>query len=357
MLAVTLIILVVVLTSRFIQYLGDAVAGKLASDVLVLLIVYRLPDFLLGILPFSLFLGILLAYGRMYADNEMTALISGGLSPRKLLLLTLASSSVVMIFSGLLSFQAAPWGLRHIEQLRQDQQQLTEVDLIISGQFQNFGGGARVTYAQEVLADGDDGRVLSNVFVATNTSSESTGQEKISLIIAESARPEIDPETGARYMRLENVIQYDGIPGEADYGIIQSDVQAILLPDGANIETVLEEKALPTMALIGSTAPQDQAELQWRISAMLIIPIMAFIAVPFSRVNPRQGRFSKLFPAAVLYAVYFILLQYSRDLVADASIPLWLGMWWVHLLFFAFGVLQYKPLSLAKFRRPKQVAV
>ena len=79
MAAVTLILLVVALTSRFIQYLSQAVAGELASDVLFLLMFYRLPDFLLVILPLALFLGILLAYGRMYADNEMVILISSGL--------------------------------------------------------------------------------------------------------------------------------------------------------------------------------------------------------------------------------------------------------------------------------------
>ena len=35
MTAVTLILLVVGLTSRFIQYLGQAVAGELAADVLL----------------------------------------------------------------------------------------------------------------------------------------------------------------------------------------------------------------------------------------------------------------------------------------------------------------------------------
>ncbi|GIT22351.1 MAG: hypothetical protein CM1200mP40_20330 [Gammaproteobacteria bacterium] len=53
MTAVTLILLVVGLTSRFIQYLGQAVAGELGSDVLLLLMFYRLPDFFLVIVPLA----------------------------------------------------------------------------------------------------------------------------------------------------------------------------------------------------------------------------------------------------------------------------------------------------------------
>ena len=78
MAAVTLVLLVVALTGRFIQYLGQAVAGELATDALFLLIIFRLPDFLLVIVPLAFFLSILLVYGRMYAENEMVVLIASG---------------------------------------------------------------------------------------------------------------------------------------------------------------------------------------------------------------------------------------------------------------------------------------
>ena len=97
MAAVTLILLVVGLTSRFIQYLGQAVAGELASDVLLLLMFYRLPDFFLVIVPLAFFLGILLVYGRMYAESEMVVLLGSGMSQRHLLALTFLTSIAVII--------------------------------------------------------------------------------------------------------------------------------------------------------------------------------------------------------------------------------------------------------------------
>ena len=41
---VTSVLLVVALTGRFIQYLGDAVAGEKAPDILLLLMLYLLLD-------------------------------------------------------------------------------------------------------------------------------------------------------------------------------------------------------------------------------------------------------------------------------------------------------------------------
>jgi len=346
MAAVTIILLVVGLINRFIQYLGQAVAGEMASDVLLLLIVYRLPDFLLVILPLALFLAILLSFGRMYAENEMTILISSGMSQRRLLVMAQAAAGLVVIMVASLSFEIAPWGIRNTEVLKQQQDQLTELDLMVAGQFQEFGEGGRITYAERILND-ENGRQLQNVFVVSvpvNASDESG----IRIIVSETARPEIDQQTGSRFMRLEDVHQYDGLPGRADFAIAQFDVQSIRLPEPAGIDDVEIEKALHTSALIGSDLARNQAELQWRISAVLLIPIITLIAVPLSRVHPRQGRYGKLVPAALLYAAYYILLQVCREQLGDGNLPPVIGMWWVHLLFFLIGLWAFNHDALAK---------
>ncbi len=346
MVAVTLMLLVVGLINRFIQYLGQAVAGEMASDILLLLILYRLPDFLMVILPLALFLGILLAYGRMYADNEMTVLIASGLSKNRLLLHTMATSGIVVVLVALLSLQLAPWGIRNTEQLKMRQDELTELDLIVAGQFQAFGDGNRVTYAERISSD-PDGRLLQNVFVVTNQNSDSD-QAGIRITIADSARPEVIEGSNVRFMRLENVLQYQGIPGTANFSIGQFDVQSILLPEPSGIEEIELEKALRTSELLNSNSSEYQAELQWRISAILIIPIITLIAVPLSKVQPRQGRYSKLVPAALLYCVYFILLQVSRDQLADGNLAPALGLWWVHGVFLLLGWLLYRDGTIAR---------
>lgn len=343
--AVSLILMVVALTSRFIQYLAQAVAGELASDVLLLLMLYRLPDFLLVIVPLALFLGILLAYGRMYADNEMVVLLGSGMSQLKLLVMTQGAAALVFVVMAFVSLSLAPWGVRNTEQLKLNQAQLTEIDLIVAGQFQSFADGERVTYAQRLSARGE-GRRLEGVFVAAGGNTDAGSDRAPRIVIAESAIPEIDPESGARFMRLENVLQYEGRPGQKDFSVGQFDVQSILLPDAAEFDEFVEEAALRTAELFGSSSLERQAELQWRFSIILLIPIITLIAVPMSRVNPRQGRYSKLIPAALLYAVYFFLLQFSRDGVAEGEINPVIGLWWVHGLFIALGVIIYQPHSL-----------
>ncbi|MCH2324841.1 MAG: LPS export ABC transporter permease LptF [Pseudomonadales bacterium] len=356
MTAVTLILLVVGLTSRFIQYLGQAVAGELASDVLLLLMFYRLPDFFLVIVPLAFFLGILLVYGRMYAENEMVVLLGSGFSQRRLLALTFLTSIAVIIFMAAISLSIAPWGARNTEQLKQNQEQLTEIDLIVAGQFQSFSDGGRITYAERANIVPEVGRQLGNVFVALSTESRQDDQSDTEsettpprILLAKNATPVVDAQTGARFMRLENVYQYDGTPGQGDFSIAQFDVQLILLPESTEFEEILEEESLATMELIGSNQAEHQAEFQWRLSIILLIPAITLIAVPMSQVDPRQGRYSKLISAAIIYATYFLLLQLTRDMVAEGELNAAVGMWWVHALFITVGILLFRYPDLSRY--------
>lgn len=348
--AVTLILMVVVMISRFLGYLGQAVAGEISSDILLRLMIFRLPEFLLVIVPFALFLAILLAFGRMYSENEMTVLSSCGYSQKRVALSTIIGASFLSVVMGLLSLQIAPMGLQNTELLLESQDELTELDLIVAGQFQRFDGGLRTTYAESINTSAQ-GRLLNNTFVAwrRGSDSEQEQEQNLRVILSETARPVIDAETGRRFMLLENGVLYEGVPGQADYLVTQFDEQAILMPEPERATELVLEKSLPTQMLWNSTQPSYQAELQWRLSVILLIPILTLIAVPMSRVEPRKGRFSKLLPATVLYALYYVSLQMAMTLLEDEVIPIAIGLWWVHAIFLSLGLyLLFAP----KLRRP-----
>jgi len=347
MTAVTIILLVVSFTSRFLQYLGDAVAGKLTTDILVLLMLSRLPEFLVVILPLAFFLGVLLAYGRMYADNEMTVLSACGFSRNRMLMVTMGSAGLVAALVAFLSLYAAPVGLQSTERLRQIQSELTELDLIVAGQFQQFNRGLRTTYA-EIIEETGLGRQLNNAFVAIREDNIEGSQPGLRIVVSETARPIQDQSTGRRFMLLENGYFYDGMPGQADFQITRFAEQGILLPDQVDIAPVLRERALPTRELLGSSLPQNQAELQWRISVILIIPVLALMSVPLSRVGPRQGRFSKLVPATMIFGSYFLLLEMMRERIESGEVAAVPGMWWIHLAYLLAGVVMYIGLPVRK---------
>ena len=93
-LAVTAILFVVFVSNQFIHYMYYAAEGKLTAGVALKLLVFKTPSLLGPLLPLSLFLSILLAYSKMYADNEMVIFFSSGISKWMLLKMTLFFSLI-----------------------------------------------------------------------------------------------------------------------------------------------------------------------------------------------------------------------------------------------------------------------
>ena len=89
----------------------------------------------------------------------------------------------------------------------------------------------------------------------------------------------------------------------------------------------LDWNAMPTFALLQNKDPRAQAELQWRISLVVCIPLLTMLVVPLSAVNPRQGRFAKMGPAILIYLAYFLLISAMKSGIEDGSIPISVGMW------------------------------
>ena len=60
---VTFILVMVLVSGRFIKYLAEAAAGEIAADALFLVMAFRMPEFLQMIVPLSLYIGLLLVLG------------------------------------------------------------------------------------------------------------------------------------------------------------------------------------------------------------------------------------------------------------------------------------------------------
>jgi lipopolysaccharide export system permease protein len=343
--AVSAVLLVIIMSGRFIRYLAQAAQGLLDPGVLLLIMAYRIPGFLQLILPLGLFLGILLAYGRMYLDSEMTVLSATGMSQQRLLAYSLAPATLVALLAGWLSLGLAPQGVEHVARILNQQSAMTELDTLVPGRFQSMKNGTRVTYTEKLSEDRGS---LAGVFISEKQLSREGDKERgISVLVAESGRQEIQ-EDGSRYLILENGYRYDGNPGQADYRAIKYDTYGVLLPKPEVAVEVTDREAMSTRELIGNDKPRMQSELQWRLSIPVLVFVVTLLAVPLSRVNPRQGRFLKLLPAILLYMAYLALLIGARGALDKEKIPAALGLWWVHGLFALIGLLllYWEPLRL-----------
>ena len=110
------------------------------------------------------------------------------------------------------------------------------------------------------------------------------------------------------------------------------------LPRGTGGHPPYPVDGRPTAALISSDTAEDIAALQWRISLPLTVPIVAVIALTLSRTDHRRGRYVKMAPAFLIYIAYLMLLTKARAQMENGEMPVFPGMWGVHLIFLSLAL-------------------
>src|SRR5690606_26008631 len=153
-------------------------------SALLLIIAYRIPEFLQLILPLGLFLGILLAHGRMYLESEMTVLTASGVSQQRIFAYSLLPATIIAVILAALSLQITPYGIRQVDTLAQEQDALTEFDSLSPGRFQQLKQGGHVVYAADIINKREQ---LQGVFISESSVNPKRSDE-VSLLIADSGR-------------------------------------------------------------------------------------------------------------------------------------------------------------------------
>jgi lipopolysaccharide export system permease protein len=330
MVAVSGTLLVIVMSGRFVKYLAQAATGDLAPAVVFSIMAYRLPSFLELVLPLGLFIAILLAYGRLYVESEMTVMSACGLSPSRLALYTLVPSLFVAGLVAYLSLFASPKGIAVVQGIFEDAKNSSGLELLVSGRFRVDEKSGRVTYIKSL---DNDQQVMQEVFTAEQ-STKGKGQEMLSVVLAEKGRLQRSIESDSRYLVLENGYQYNGWPGAQEFRITQFEQFGQLIKDNEQQRNAYSKAdARSTAQLMNSSSLTDKATLQWRISLAILVPIIALIAQALSKTDHRRGRYVKMLPAFLIYIIYLVALNAAREGIEKGSIPLGLGMWWIHGLF------------------------
>lgn len=343
--AVTLVLLLIVTSGRLAKYLAEASSGNLAADLVFSIILYRIPDFLPLIIPLGLFVGILLAYGRLYVDSEMTVIHATGVSKNKVLWITLVPAFLISALVAALTLWLAPASLARVGALLEESRNSHGLALFREGKFQTDRAGDSVVYVKSLPAKERFEEVLLV---------EQQRDGGIVLARAERGRvsPTDDPDT--RFVELQDGHVYEGHIGSRAYRVTRfaSYAERIALKREAE-EVKLKIDALPTRSLIGSGELAHTAALHWRFSLPATVLVVAILAVPLSRTDRRRGRYTKMLPAIMIYLVYIVSLSGVRSGVEAGDLaPVML--WLMHLFFLLVALLLIYWRDIRRILRPAQ---
>jgi lipopolysaccharide export system permease protein len=319
-LAVTGVLVAILVSNQLSRVLGQAADNQYGRQVVFDLIALGAIMNLSVIIPVGLLLAVVLTLGRMYHDSEMAALQACGFGPGRLLVPLFCFAVVIAVGLGWLSFVQVPRADGQVQLLRQSAIKEAQFGQLDAGRFRAFSGGDAVFYAERVDQDG----VLHNVFVQR----ESAG--RIEVALADTATYSKATTGGMHLVTLFNGRRYEGVPGKEDFRVIEFREHGIPIATPEDVRGPVDPDTKPTRQLIGSSEPSDIAQLQFRVSTPIMALVLTLVAVPLSKLRPRQGRYARVGFAIVLYFVYSNLLSASKVWVEKGDLPPLVGVWWVH---------------------------
>ena len=321
-LAVVVAVLGIFLVRRFGSLLGDATQGALPLIDILHLLALRTVMALPSLMPAVVYVAVLLGLGRLYRDNEMTALAACGVRPSRTNGAVLALAGLAAVFVGVLSFSVRPWAANRFQGVKSAALAGANLGSLRPGRFYELDRDGKLVLFAERRSSED--RAMENVFVQDGTG------ETLAILSSNRAFEYRDEERGDRIVQLLDGYRYDLRPDGTTLEITEYQELVIRTPLSDVDPADSAERARSAAEILSSLDPQDAAEMQWRLAMPVSTALLALLALPLSRIDPRGGRAGKLFLALLLYILYRNLLSTTKTWVAVGAIAPLPGTWAVH---------------------------
>lgn len=330
---VTGLLLLVIMSNRFVRYLADAAAGAFPADLVFQALLMKMLTTLPKLMPIAVFLAVLLGLSRLARDRELTAVsVAGGVRRVELVsIFQFALLFSLIVFAT--SFYISPWAAQNTQVLRTRAEVEAETIGIAAGKFNEMSEGEQVIYIEQSSSDRNR---MENVFLQARQ-----GQQT-SLINSGSASYRNVEGSGGKFILFENGRRYTGSQDSLDYRITRYRTYAILVEQDNAESQYVKLESLPTAALMGSDSPKYAAELQWRLSFVISSLLLPVLALALSRYSFSEQKYFSAFVAVLIYIVYSNMLSIAKTLLKRDDIPGFVGLWWVHLLLVVMIVLVFQ---------------
>ena len=325
------------------RYLADAVSGQLPGTTVIFFILLKIAIAMEILLPTTLYLSVVIAFGRMYKDSEMTALSACGVSRARVLLPVFLISLAIAVIVSCLSLYIRPWAYHQFFTLRAQARANFDMTRMKGGTFYEIADGERVIFAENV---NQQKLRAKRVFIRTKP------EDELQVIYARKAQQILEPITGKQIIVFTDGHLYEFSRQGQKGRVIQFEQSAMPLEPNGDIKLEYRTKAASTASLALSDDSEEIAELQWRLSTPLATILLALIGVPLSRSSPRRGKYAKVMTAVVIFAFYYNLSAIIKKWVEKGVLDTLPGIWWAQLLLAGLLLLLlWQPLRAFRWRQ------
>ena len=329
----------VLLMGRMVKLMEMVIANGVPFLDVVSLVLLLLPSFLVLTIPMAFLLAVLLAFGRLSGDNEITVLKTSGLSLSALIKPVMLCALVAAAMTLFISLVAAPWGSIGFKQLSMDLARKYAASAIRERIFRDDIPGI-VLYVDSY----DEARnSMKRVMIH-----DARDPERPLTIFARDGVAASDESLGTLRILLRNgAIHTQGRDGE--YRQIGFAEYMLTFDAGKMAPIVRTEVDMGIRELLrisGTTAsqiPQIKNRMMVELHSRFVFPFAAIVfgllAMPLGLQNKRTGRTSGYAVSIAVLLSYYILISFLKTLAEKGSISPAVALWMPNLIFLILAVL------------------
>lgn len=323
---VSVVVLGIFVLRRFGLLLEEAADGSLPFPVVLHLLALRTIVALPSLAPAAVYFAVLVALGRLHQDHEMRALEACGVAPRRIERPVLGLALAAAAGIALLSCWARPLAGAGFDAVKAAALAGVGFDRMQPGRFYELPGDAeQVVFSEKRTAA--EPRALENVFI------QRRDRDGLAVITARRAVEQRDSHGEWRFLHMLDGYQYDMDQNGYVREITRYEELTLRAPVAGIPREEGAARARGTFALWRSDDPRDAAELQWRLAMPVSAILLVLAAVPLGRIDPRHGRHGRFVAGLVVYIVYRQLLGVVQTWIEGRTVPVFPGLWAVHLGF------------------------
>ncbi len=332
------VLLAILVSTQAINLLGRAADGRVAIDAVAALIGFWTIGMTPLLLVLTAYISTLTVLTRYWRDSEMSVWLACGLSLEQWVKPVLQFALPFALLIAVMQIWVMPWAELRSREFAELLKQKQELSLVESGVFRSLGSSNGRVYFVETF-DTDSG-IMKNLFLREQ---DDKGNDNV--VFAKEGTFSL--KDNKRMLELHNGYRYSGTAGRADYNQVSFEHLSLIISTTPKLVNPIDHRnTIPTADLIGSSNPQYQAQLMWRLSLPISVLILSILAVPLSYFNPRTGHTYNILFAIGFYLIYQNGLTFLRNAVEDGKINFWLGMIPLHLTMLVVAILLLRIRSL-----------
>jgi lipopolysaccharide export system permease protein len=332
----------VLLLARLLKLIELVVNRGIPASHVIRVFCFLLPAFLEVTVPMAMLLAILVAFGRLSADSEITALRSSGVSLYQLVPPVATFVAIVTVATAGLAWYGRPWGNRALRTAMWDIAR-SRATAGLKPQIFNDDFPGLIIYAEQIdstadqlervmIADERDPQQQNTVFARAGYMISDVERETVTLRLLDGTIHTTDAAAHASYQTAFR--SYD----------VNLDLRATLADAHERMDDPKEQTigqlraAIAAKAAEGKVPTAELVEYYRKFSIPFACVVFGLIAMPLGTQANRAVRSRGFAVRLIVIFAYYVLLSTGQGFAEQGRVPPIVGLWLPNVVLGSVGL-------------------